>query len=120
MSRKIIMLIILITVIGFKGQISISFAETAEDNYKLYCAQCHGLKGNGNGINKADMATTPRDHTSLEMAKLKDSDMYYAISQGGAAVSKSTLMPAWNSIFTDEEIKDMIKYLRKLCNCKGE
>ncbi len=85
------------------------------------CAQCHGVRGNGAGINKADMPVAPRKHTNTaEMARLKDSDLYDAISQGGIAVGKSTLMPPWSGIMTDTEIKEMVAYLRELCHCKGE
>jgi len=51
------------------------------------------------------------------MKKLSDKDIFTAIKEGGAAVSKSTFMPPWKSILTDDEIKDMVKHLHKLCNC---
>ncbi|OGV95438.1 MAG: hypothetical protein A3I04_00250 [Nitrospinae bacterium RIFCSPLOWO2_02_FULL_39_110] len=96
----------------------LAIAEKAEDNYKLYCFQCHGSKGSGGGINAAALSTAPRDHTSAtEMKKLSDKDIFTAIKEGGAAVSKSTFMPPWKSILTDDEIKDMVKHLHKLCNC---
>ena len=94
-------------------------AETAADNYKVYCAQCHGLSGSGGGINRADMPTNPRDHTSSEMVKLSDEDIYNAVFGGGVAVGKSTFMPPWKGVLTEDEMKDMVAFLRKLCNCKG-
>lgn len=102
------------------GAAAIASAETSEMNYKLYCSQCHGLNANGMGVNKADLPVAPRDHTNTsEMAKLKDSDMYNAIASGGGAVGKSTLMPGWKGVFSEEELKEMVSYLRKLCDCKG-
>jgi len=96
----------------------LALAEKAEDNYKLYCFQCHGSKGSGGGINAAALSTAPRDHTSAtEMKKLTDENIFTAIKEGGAAVSKSTFMPPWKSILTDDEIKDMVKYLHGLCKC---
>jgi len=96
----------------------LAVAEKAEDNYKLYCFQCHGSKGSGGGINAAALSTAPRDHTSAtEMKKLTDENIFTAIKEGGAAVSKSTFMPPWKSILTDDEIKDMVKYLHGLCKC---
>ena len=69
-------------------------AETAQDLYRFHCAQCHGLKGMGDGPNATkDMSVTPRDHTSaLEMGKLTDGDIISAITDG-PATSKSSLMP---------------------------
>lgn len=113
-------LIVLMLVVIFSGLVIIPFAmaEKAEDNYKLYCFQCHGSKGSGGGINAASLSTAPRDHTSAtEMKKLSDNDIFTAIKEGGAAVSKSTFMPPWKSILTDDEIKDMVKYLHTLCKC---
>lgn len=113
-----IILPVLVTIVLATAGIRSARAENPEANYRLYCAQCHGLKGNGSGINKADMPTTPRDHTNgAEMPKLKDKDLYLAIEQGGVAVGKSALMPAWKGVLTDAEIKEIVAYLRKLCNC---
>ena len=94
-------------------------AETAADNYRFYCTQCHGLDGSGGGINRADMPTNPRDHTSGEMSKLTDDDIYNAIIGGGVAVSKSAFMPPWKGVLTKDEIREMVSYLRELCRCEG-
>lgn len=97
-----------------------SYAVSAEENYKWYCSQCHGLTGKGDGINVTkDMAVTPRNHTDpKEMSKLSNSDVVNAITEGGAANSKSPLMPPFGKTVTGEEIKEMVTYLEKLCNCK--
>jgi len=119
MKNTIILYVLFAFIITCIALTPVVSAETVEDNYKLYCTQCHGLNGNGMGINKVDMPTTPRDHTNTEeMAKLSDKNIYQAIRDGGAAVSKSSLMPPWKGVMTDPEINDMVKYLRKLCNCK--
>lgn len=89
-------------------------------NYRTYCYQCHGMKGDGSGVNVRDMAVKPRDHTdSVGMSKLTDERIFNAIKGGGASVGKSALMPAWGGVFTDEEIRSLVAFLRTLCNCKG-
>ncbi len=96
------------------------WAETAEDLYRLYCAQCHGIHGNGEGINQtADgLGVSPRDHTNAaEMSKLSDAEIRLAISEGGDAVQKSELMPAWEKTLSAREIDNLVLYLRKLCKC---
>lgn len=97
-------------------------AETAPDLYKFHCAQCHGLKGMGDGPNATkEMPVTPRDHTSsVEMNKLTDADIINAITDGGTATSKSSLMPPYGKTLTKQEISALKDYLRKLCNCKGK
>lgn len=93
-------------------------AETAKDNYRTYCVQCHGLEGNGKGINVADMSTQPRDHTDAkEMSARTDQELFKVIKDGGQSISKSVLMPPWSSILTDEEINGLVKYMHELCKC---
>ncbi len=105
-------------------------AATAKENYEWYCTQCHGLKGTGDGpnarpskygIKQPDMSVTPRNHTSpKDMNKLSDEDIRLAIKDGGKAVSKSALMPPFGKTLTEKEIDELVKYLRKLCKCKGK
>ena len=95
-------------------------AETAEENYRLYCAQCHGTQGNGRGINDTvgGLAVSPRNHNNaMEMSKLSDAEIRLAIADGGDAVQKSELMPAWEATLSAQEIDDLVLYLRKLCKC---
>ncbi len=93
-------------------------AETAKDNYRTYCVQCHGLEGGGKGSNVADMSTQPRDHTDAkEMSARTDQELFKVIRDGGQSISKSVLMPPWSSVLTDEEINDMVNYMHELCKC---
>lgn len=99
-----------------------AYGATAEENYRFYCAQCHGLKGRGDGPNATrEMPVSPRDHTSaVEMNKLTDEDIINAITDGGPATSKSSLMPPYGKTLSKAEISALKDYLRKLCNCKGK
>jgi len=98
---------------------AVSQAETAADNYKTYCMQCHGMEGNGMGANIQDMSVQPRDHTDAKsMGGRTDAELFKVIKEGGLAINKSSLMPPWDGVFTDDEIHDLVKYLRKLCKCK--
>jgi len=97
-----------------------AMASDVEQLYRTYCWQCHGKTGKGNGINVRDMSVNPRDHTDAENMKgLTDARIFKAIKEGGAAVTSSVLMPAWGGVLTDQEIHDLVAYLRILCDCKG-
>jgi cytochrome c oxidase cbb3-type subunit 3 len=112
------LVIILAAFLGSPG----AHAEPAEENYRLYCAQCHGTQGNGQGINNTigGLAVSPRNHTNaMEMSKLSDAEVRLAIAEGGDAVQKSELMPAWEKTLSAQEIDDLVLYLRKLCKCAG-
>lgn len=92
----------------------------AETIYRMLCSTCHGLAGNGRGINSSFLFISPRDHTSFEeMSRLSDEAIATAIERGGAAVGKSALMPAWGSILEKEEIDLLVAYLRRLSGSGG-
>lgn len=93
--------------------------ETAADNYRTYCVQCHGLAGNGQGINVHDMSVQPRDHTDAKaMSGRSDDALFKVIKEGGPSVDKSVLMPPWGDTLSDDEIRDLVAHLRMLCNCR--
>jgi mono/diheme cytochrome c family protein len=95
-------------------------AATAKENYGAYCAQCHGVSGAGGGLNTESMNVQPRDHTDAEgMSAISDAQLKKAIAEGGLAVSKSVLMPPWQSTFSDQELDALVEYLRVLCECSG-
>jgi cytochrome c oxidase cbb3-type subunit 3 len=92
--------------------------QTSAHIYDTYCAQCHGLNRNGKGVNTIALAVQPRDHSDPKgMGSLPREEMVTAIRDGGAAVNKSSLMPAWSSVLTDEQIEHMVDYLHHVCGC---
>jgi mono/diheme cytochrome c family protein len=96
-------------------------AQDAKQVFEFYCAQCHGVKGDGKGVNVTkDFATDPRDFTNkAEMEKRSDADIRAVIKDGGPAISKSPLMPPWGNTLAAAEVDALLGYIRKLCNCKG-
>jgi mono/diheme cytochrome c family protein len=94
-------------------------AADVEQGKKLYgqfCASCHGQSGKGDGPAAAALNPKPRDHTDKEtMSKLSDDELLKVIKNGGASVGKSPLMPAWGASLKDDQIKDVIAYVRTLC-----
>jgi mono/diheme cytochrome c family protein len=99
----------------------VAYAADAEQGKKLYgqfCASCHGQSGKGDGPAAAALNPKPRDHTDKEyMSKMSDDEMLKVIKNGGASVGKSPLMPPWGASLKDEQIQDIMAYIRTLC-CK--
>jgi len=84
--------------------------------YQTYCTQCHGVSGKGKGINASHLSVQPRNHTdTAEMSARTDADLFKAIKQGGQSVNKSILMPNWDGNLNDDDIRDLVAYLRELC-----
>jgi mono/diheme cytochrome c family protein len=89
--------------------------------YQMYCSQCHGINGDGKGINAPSLFVAPRNHTSpQEMGMLTDDRIYAAIRYGGTAVGKSALMPSWGGVLKDSDIKLLVEHLRLLSGTGGE
>jgi mono/diheme cytochrome c family protein len=89
-----------------------------EQVYGVYCVQCHGLKRTGTGINLPGLETKPRDHTDRKtMGDSPVDELFKAIKEGGLAVNKSVLMPSWGATLSEQQITELVKYLRKVCKC---
>lgn len=92
-----------------------------EKIYKQYCAPCHGDRGDGNGFNAKNLDPRPANHTdAIIISKRTDRELFDAISGGGRAVGKASIMPPWGYTLDKEQIKSLVRYLRKLCVCGGE
>ena len=98
------------------GAAAAAQAETGADLYRVYCVQCHGTNGDGRGVNAKSMDVLPRSHTDpAEMGARQDSDLTRVIREGGKAINKSVLMPAWGHNLSDEQIEKLVRHLRTLC-----
>jgi len=75
-------------------------AEAAADVFKSKCAMCHGPDGKGK------MAGT-KDLGSAEVQKASDADLTATITNG-----KPPKMPSYKGKLTDDQIKDLVKYVR--------
>ena len=81
------------------------------DLYKINCISCHGETGAGDGAAGAVLNPLPApiSHTAQMLA---DDLVFYRISEGG--VPFQTAMPAWKDVMTEEQIWDVIAYVRAL------
>jgi high-affinity iron transporter len=88
----------------------------AKQNYDTFCVKCHGANGKGDGPAAATLTTKPRDFTDCaKMSKISDATLFNVIKNGGAAAGLSKDMQAWSSGFEDDEIHDLVTYVRTFC-----
>ncbi len=84
-------------------------------SYQYYCAVCHGKGGGGNGSNAKNLSIPPRKHNDADyMANLSDAYLSRIIKEGGASPGLSPLMPPWGGALNDDEISNLIAFLRIL------
>jgi copper transport protein len=81
-----------------------------QDVFTANCAQCHGPGGKGDGPAGAGLATPPADLTSSHARAHLDQDFFYWIVNG----IRGSAMPAFGGQLTDNQIWDVINYLRTL------
>lgn len=80
--------------------------------YKDRCRACHGKSGKGDGHLAAIIKDPPP--TDLTRSRASYQFLKQIISNGGAAVNRSSKMPAWGVDLTDTEINNIIRYIKKL------
>jgi len=77
--------------------------------FRTYCVLCHGSTGQGNGRAAARYLPPP---ANLTISGLSDKQKETIIRGGGASVGRSPFMPPWGKELTDEQIGDLLSYLR--------
>jgi cytochrome c oxidase cbb3-type subunit 3 len=84
-------------------------------HYKLLCATCHGEDGCTPGPGAAGLPVQPAHHCDGNyMNALTDEHIFKVIKEGGASVGKSPLMAPWGGTLTDEQIHDVVAFVRSL------
>ena len=78
----------------------------AADLYKTKCASCHGADGVGNTPVGKKLGV--RDFHSPAVVKESDTELFDITKNG------KEKMPAYDKKLTDDQIKDLVKYLRGL------
>jgi mono/diheme cytochrome c family protein len=88
----------------------------AQENYKSYCAKCHGESGKGDGPGSTMLNPKPRDYTDCKvMQSKKDDEIIKVITDGGDSIGLSADMQPWGGTLKADEIKDLVKFVRGFC-----
>lgn len=77
--------------------------------YSTYCQSCHGSKGAGDGPAGTSLVPSPSNLAVLA-PQVGDDYLFWRISTG----VEGTSMPAWGNILTDEEIWQLVAFIRTL------
>ena len=93
---------------------------SGEGNFMSICASCHGYEGKGDGVLAEELDVKPRDLSGDKfMSSKSDDHLFKVIKEGGASVGLSENMTPFNEQINDEEIKNIIAYLRSdICKCE--
>src|SRR5918995_4403864 len=101
--------------LGVPGLGQAQSAAEGQKLYTTYCSSCHGDKGRGDGAAGKALPVKPADHTDGKlMNSFSDEFLMTIISKGGAAVGKSSFMPAWGGVLKENQLQDLLAYLRSV------
>jgi mono/diheme cytochrome c family protein len=93
-----------------------TWPDSAQENYTAYCARCHGEAGHGDGPSASTLKTSPQDLADCHlMSRVSDRTIFKAIKDGGPSVGLPDEMPQWSNDLTDDEIHDLVGYVRTFC-----
>ena len=91
-------------------------AEKATVLFQELCSVCHGVGGKGDGPSAQGLEPKPADFTNCKvMAKDSDEVLLKIIKGGGQSVGRSTVMPAWGDALSEQQIGELVKFIRGLC-----
>ena len=90
------------------------FSVYGQDGKQLYeqtCAMCHGTGGKGDGPTSQVLQPKPAN-LSVVLKGKNDAYLTKLITEGGASVGKSPLMPSYKGILNDAQMKSLIQYVK--------
>lgn len=92
---------------------------SGEGNFMSICTSCHGYEGKGDGMLAEELDVKPRDLSNPKFMTTKSDDhLFKVIKEGGVSVGLSENMTPFNEQISDQEIKNVIAYLRSdICKC---
>ncbi len=80
--------------------------------YEQHCAKCHGIAGWGDGPEAGKLRVSPRNfHDAITDLK-PDEHLRMSVAYG----VMTTPMHAWRGTLSDQEIDDVVSYIRLLSN----
>lgn len=88
-------------------------AAKGKSTFASLCARCHGLDGKGDGFMKFNPPVA--DLTSSHIQGRLDVQLFKQIHDG----KPNTAMGAWKNALSDEEIWDVLVYVRMLAGGSG-
>ncbi len=92
-------------------------AAAGDASYQQYCASCHGADGRAETPMAKALNPQPANHADgAYMNALGDEHLFKVVKYGGSAVDRSPLMAPWGGTLSDEQIVDVIAFVRSLAD----
>lgn len=100
-------------------EIALGYQETLGRRLnEQYCDRCHNSESTAERVSNYDnLEVKPHPFTEGDtLNKLSDADLAAIITNGGPALQKSALMPAWGNTLSKSDIQALIAYIRAVAD----
>lgn len=87
-----------------------STTEVGRRIYEQRCLDCHGPQGRGDGVKAPFLSPRPGNLISAATSAKSDKDLLRIIANGRAR----TAMPAWKDELSEEDQREVLRYIRSL------
>ena len=94
---------------GLTNPLGADAAMAGADVFTNNCAACHGQQGHGDGPASTALDPAPKNLPELS-AIVADDYLFWRISTG----KEGTAMVAWKGVLTDEQIWQVVSFIRTL------
>ena len=94
---------------GLSNPLGQEAAAAGAEIFHANCELCHGPEGHGDGVAGQALEPKPKDLAQLQTA-VGDDYLFWRIHEG----KPGTAMVGWNGILTDDEIWQIVAFIRTL------
>ena len=94
---------------GATNPFGVEAATEGSELFSANCELCHGPQGHGDGVAGQSLEPRPRNLATLQ-ATVDDDFLFWRIHEG----KPGTAMVAWNGILTNEQIWQIVSFIRTL------
>ena len=117
-TRLVVLAVALVAVAGLlawlvRGQPLPAGASRVERVFHEYCADCHGRDGRGSWRSVVFMVNPGNLTDRARMAGQTDRYLFDIIKHGGSPIGRPG-MPGYGYHLSDEEIRELVGYLRRI------
>jgi len=89
-------------------------SKNGQELYLEKCVLCHGAQGEGWDWSKKAEPPIPVPDLAKTTPNQSDQYLYDIVKGGGEAVGKTKFMPPFGFDLSDQEVRDIVAYLRTL------